>query len=414
MLLTATSAGPGFFDTAHTSVWHLDPATPGLTHLSDLFFRRTDRPGVFGDHASHLLSDGDRWLLATSTWGDFDSAGPGASVGDPGRDPADLLSGRHVLDTVPLPLPTTGLRSVGVWDPHLVRTDDGWLVAYVSARRFFEFGPVLAGGPLDPLELRAAGVATSRPRGRRCTGSTATGGCWSATVVAAATPCSTSTCARPARSTRRTPPTSRGPPSSSTTSGMLSRRLRRGGVRRSGGRLRQPRRGSGSPRPLSESDASAPPPPSFGCVSFYQAFSRHESGAPASEGTSSGCTSSSLVEDVVDAAAALGDVVAVDVQRHGDAGGGGAADPVDVLLRRHQRADRAGRLPLVGGGGQRLSARPARRGGTAPRPPRPRAPPRRTSTGGRGSGWPGRAARPAPPARVQRPPSGCTWTMCCW
>ena len=72
---------------------------------------------------------------------------------------ADLLRGRHVLDTRPLALPTTGLRSVGVWDPHLVRTDDGWLVTYVSARRFFEFGPVLASGPdLDALELRAAGV----------------------------------------------------------------------------------------------------------------------------------------------------------------------------------------------------------------------------------------------------------------
>ena len=58
-------------------------------------------------------------------------------------------------------LPTTGLRSVGVWDPHLVRTDDGWLVGFVSAPRFFRFHPALAGGPtLDALELRAA--ATDR------------------------------------------------------------------------------------------------------------------------------------------------------------------------------------------------------------------------------------------------------------
>jgi hypothetical protein len=158
VLLTATSAGPGFFDTAHTSLWHLDTDSLALTHLSDVFFRRADRPGVFGDHASHLVRDGDRWLLATSTWGDFDGTGPGASVGAVlAETDADLLSGRHVLDTRPLPLPTTGLRSVGVWDPHLVRTDAGWLVAYVSAWRFFEFGPVLAGGPdLDRLELRAA------------------------------------------------------------------------------------------------------------------------------------------------------------------------------------------------------------------------------------------------------------------
>ena len=46
---------------------------------------------------------------------------------------ADLTTGVHVLDTRPLALPTTGLRSVGVWDPHLVRTDDGWLAGYVSA-----------------------------------------------------------------------------------------------------------------------------------------------------------------------------------------------------------------------------------------------------------------------------------------
>jgi hypothetical protein len=45
-VLSATSAGPGFFDTAHTSLWELDRATLGLTHLSDVFFRRSDRPGV--------------------------------------------------------------------------------------------------------------------------------------------------------------------------------------------------------------------------------------------------------------------------------------------------------------------------------------------------------------------------------
>ena len=53
--------------------------------------------------------------------------------------------------------PTDGLRSVGVWDPHLVHDGRGWLVAYASARRFFRFHPVLACGPdLDRLTLRAA------------------------------------------------------------------------------------------------------------------------------------------------------------------------------------------------------------------------------------------------------------------
>jgi hypothetical protein len=162
LLLSATSAGPGFFDTAHTSVWELDPETLELTHRSDLFFRRPARSGAYGDHATHLLRDGDRWLVATSTWGDFDRRRPGASVTTTlAETSTDLLDGRHLLDTRPLPLPTTGLRSAGVWDPHLVRTDDGWLAGFVSARRFFRFHPALAAGPsLDSLSLRAA--ATDR------------------------------------------------------------------------------------------------------------------------------------------------------------------------------------------------------------------------------------------------------------
>jgi hypothetical protein len=164
--LTATSAGPGFFDTAHTSVWALDPATLALEHLSDLFFRRPDAPGAYGDHATHLVRDGDGWLVATSTWGDFDRRRPGASVAVTlAETTADVLRGQHLLDTRPLPLPTEGLRSVGVWDPHLVRTDLGsgpvWLVGFVSAPAFFTFHPALASGPsLDTLALRSA--ATDR------------------------------------------------------------------------------------------------------------------------------------------------------------------------------------------------------------------------------------------------------------
>jgi hypothetical protein len=70
---------------------------------------------------------------------------------------ADLLDGRHVLETRPLRLPTDGLRSVGVWDPHLVRIDGLWHVGFVSATRFFRFHPALAAGrDLDHLELLAA------------------------------------------------------------------------------------------------------------------------------------------------------------------------------------------------------------------------------------------------------------------
>ncbi len=171
VVLTATSAGPGFFDTAHTSVWALDRDTLRLDHLADLFFRRPDAPGAYGDHATHLVRDGDRWLVATSTWGDFDRRRPGASVAVTlAETSADLLSGRHLLDTRPLPLPTDGLRSVGVWDPHLVRTDLGsgpvWLVGFVSAPAFFTFHPALASGPsLDTLTLRAASTTRTATEG---------------------------------------------------------------------------------------------------------------------------------------------------------------------------------------------------------------------------------------------------------
>ena len=167
--LTATSAGPGFFDTAHTSVWRLAPGTLDLTHSADLFFRRPDRPGVFGDHATHLVrSSGGGWLVATSTWGDFETPTTRAGRRTPSglrvtlaESGADLLRGTHVLDTRELPLPTDDLASIATWDPHLVRRDGQWLVGFVSARRFFDFHPALAGGTsLD--DLRLLGAATDR------------------------------------------------------------------------------------------------------------------------------------------------------------------------------------------------------------------------------------------------------------
>ena len=162
LLLTATSAGPGFFATAHTSVWLLTDDDK-LRHRADLFFRRPEGPGVFGDHATHLLRDGDRWLVATSTWSDFPAKRtPDTRVAITlATSTADLTTGSHLLDTLPLHVPATQ-PSVGVWDPHLVRAEDGtWLVGYVSARRFFDFHPELGSGPsLDALTLR--GAATDR------------------------------------------------------------------------------------------------------------------------------------------------------------------------------------------------------------------------------------------------------------
>ena len=166
--LSATSAGPGHFDSGHTSIWRLDPATCELDHSADLWFRRPDRPGVFGDHATHVVRDDERWLVATSTWGDFRL--PTTRAGRRTRSTlrttlattqVDLLRGTHVLDTVELPLPTDGLGSIAIWDPHLVRHDYRWHVGFVSARRFFDFHPALAvGESLDSLAL--AGAAPER------------------------------------------------------------------------------------------------------------------------------------------------------------------------------------------------------------------------------------------------------------
>jgi hypothetical protein len=171
--LTATSAGPGFFDTAHTSVWSLDVATLEVTHSADLFFRRPDRPGVFGDHATHLVRTAAGWLVATSTWGDFETpktrAGrrtpPGLRVTLAESD-ADLLHGSHILDTRELALPTDGLASIATWDPHLVRRDGEWLVGFVSARRIFDFHPAVAAGlTLDDLRLLGAAADRSATEG---------------------------------------------------------------------------------------------------------------------------------------------------------------------------------------------------------------------------------------------------------
>lgn len=163
LLVSATSAGPGFFDTAHTSLWRLHPVTLSLEHTADLWFRRGrahGRTGVYGDHATHVVRDDDRWLVATSTWGDFDQTRRPVRV-VLAETTADLRSGEHVLDARELPLPTDGFRSVGVWDPHLVRDEQGWRVGYVSARKYFTFHPVLAAGPsLDELKV----TATDTPR----------------------------------------------------------------------------------------------------------------------------------------------------------------------------------------------------------------------------------------------------------
>lgn len=171
--LSATSAGPGPFGTGHASVWALDPRSLALEHTADLFFQRRDERAVLGDHAVHVVRDGEEWLVATSSWGDLDPDRDDARVevllartAAGGEASTDVLRGVHVLRTEPLRLPTDGLVSVGVWDPHLVRTGTGWLVGYVSASRFFRFHPLLAEGPdLGSLRLRAAATGRTATEG---------------------------------------------------------------------------------------------------------------------------------------------------------------------------------------------------------------------------------------------------------
>ena len=136
--LTWTCAGPGFFQQAHWSVWSFDPADPAGMRLEAQLFSRRDGL-VLGDHAGQLVRDGDRWLVATSSWGDFE---PGSIHVRHTESTADLLTGVHVLDTERTPLPSRH----GTWDPALTRIGERWHVAYVESRsqRPFTFHPALA------------------------------------------------------------------------------------------------------------------------------------------------------------------------------------------------------------------------------------------------------------------------------
>lgn len=142
--LTATCAGLGFFRQAHWGVFSFDPDRPGsLRQTAHLYARRDGL--VLGDHAGQLVRDGDRWLLAVSSWGDF-SPDRGVHV----RHLAtadDLLHGVHRLETERTSLPTT----VSAWDPGMARVDGRWFVSYVESpsQEPFEFHPALAATTAD-------------------------------------------------------------------------------------------------------------------------------------------------------------------------------------------------------------------------------------------------------------------------
>jgi hypothetical protein len=139
--LTWTCAGLGSFRQAHWTAWSFDPASPRDMRLESQIFSRRDGL-VLGDHAGHLVRHQDRWLLATSSWGDF---APGKIHVRDAETDADLLSGVHVIDTDATPLPTKH----GTWDPALLLMDGSWRVAFVESpsQDPFDFHPALASGP---------------------------------------------------------------------------------------------------------------------------------------------------------------------------------------------------------------------------------------------------------------------------
>jgi hypothetical protein len=141
--LTWTCAGLGFFQQAHWTVWSMDPAVPRDMRLEAQLFSRRDGL-VLGDHAGQVVRDGGRWWVATSSWGDFS---PGSIHVRHTATTDDVLSGVHVLDTEPTPLPTEH----GSWDPAYTRVDDTWHVGFVESpsQDPFDFHPALASTTAD-------------------------------------------------------------------------------------------------------------------------------------------------------------------------------------------------------------------------------------------------------------------------
>jgi hypothetical protein len=157
--LTWTCAGLGFFQQAHWGVFALDLDDP--TRLDQVAQLYSSRDGmVLGDHAGQLVRDGDHWLVATSSWGDFERGRRGRPVHTRYlATTADLLHGVHLLQTRRLDLPT----EVGAWDPGMTRIDGRWHVSFVESpsQAPFDFHPALAvtDDPVPWEGLRLAGTA---------------------------------------------------------------------------------------------------------------------------------------------------------------------------------------------------------------------------------------------------------------
>jgi hypothetical protein len=161
LYLTLTNAGLDFFATAHWGVYTLDlsdyTSPSALKEVGKLFFERDGK--VFGDHAGHIVYDGSNFLIGVSTWGDFTYQGVHVNYTTVSKS-EDVLHGVHVLKPQKLNLPTVSPTDTGTWDPHFVRIDGQWYVAFVdspSQGNPWKHFPALATGPdLEHLSLVGA------------------------------------------------------------------------------------------------------------------------------------------------------------------------------------------------------------------------------------------------------------------
>jgi hypothetical protein len=144
--LTLTNAGLGFFQFAHWGVYTLDLADNtlnGLQQVGNIFWERDGH--VVGDHAGHIVYDDaiGAFRLLVSNWGTF--TGNGVLINS-AVVKGDVLHGVNVIRN---PTVQTLPTDVSRWDPHMVRIDGRWYIAFVESpsQNPFVFRPALAVGP---------------------------------------------------------------------------------------------------------------------------------------------------------------------------------------------------------------------------------------------------------------------------
>ena len=143
--LTLTNAGLGFFQFAHWGVFTLDlsdNSPAGLQQVGQIFWERGGV--VVGDHAGHIVYDDkiNAFRLLVSNWGTF--SGSGVLI-NAATVHGDVLHGVNVIRNPRVQqLPT----AVSRWDPHMVRINGIWYIAFVESpsQNPFTFHPALAVG----------------------------------------------------------------------------------------------------------------------------------------------------------------------------------------------------------------------------------------------------------------------------